>query len=96
MTNKRKLHSLICKDLNHIIHHLHIFSVINILIEEIIKELKSGNEIDIGNFGIFSIKELRPKKIISLTNREVKFVDRTKVLRFKIARKLTKLIKNKQ
>jgi nucleoid DNA-binding protein len=96
MTNKRKLYSLICKDLNHIIHHLHIFSVINILIEEIIIDLKSGKEIDIGNFGIFSLKELKPKKIISIINREIKFVDRTVALRFNIARKLTNLLKNKQ
>lgn len=95
MTNKKKLHYLICKDLNHIIHHLHIFSVINILIEEIIKELKADNKINIGNFGIFSIKTIKPKKIVSITNKEIKFVDRTKVLRFNIARKLLKIIKTK-
>ena len=91
--DKKKLWRLIIKDLNYSIHISHIFSVINILIDELIRELKSGKEISIKNFGVFKIKTLKPKKIISVRTGKVKFVERTKALRFVIAKRLTKLIR---
>jgi nucleoid DNA-binding protein len=92
--NKRKLWSLIIKDINYIIHYSHVFSVINILIDELVKELRNDKEIHIGNFGRFKLVDLKPKKIINIATGKIKFVKKTKALRFKISKKLIKLLFN--
>lgn len=89
---KNKLWALVSKKINHSIHRLHIISVINILIDEMIKELKRGNKIKIPGFGTFSINELKPKKIRSVVSKKIKFAQRTKSLRFRLSRNLSKYL----
>jgi nucleoid DNA-binding protein len=89
---KNKLWLLITKRINHSVHRLHVLSIISILIEEIIAELKSGKEVKISNFGTFRISKLKPKKIISVATKEVAFAKKTKALRFRLTRRLSKYL----
>lgn len=89
---KNKLWGLVSKKLNYSIHRLHILSIINILIDEMIKELKQGNEIKIPGFGTFTVNELKPKKIRSVVSKKIKFAQRTKSLRFRLSRTLSKYL----
>lgn len=93
--NKQKLWWFITRRINHSVHRLHVISIINILIEELVKELRIGNEIKLPNFGIFKIKELKPKKIRNIATKDIKFVKRTKALRFRLSRKISKYLSNK-
>lgn len=74
---------------------MHIFSIINIFFDEIARELNSGAEINIPNFGIFKIKTLKSKRIRSVYSDKLKMVKKTKVLRFKLDKKLNKYLVKK-
>lgn len=90
--SKTDLWHMVAKRINHNVHRLHVISIITILIEEIIKDLKLGKEVKIPNFGILRLKDLKPKKIRSISTKEIKFVKRTKSLRFRLSRNLSKYL----
>lgn len=95
--SKNTLWRLITKDINYSIHSFHIIAVIHILIEEILKEMKAGKEIDITNFGILKIKRIKPKKITTINERNIKFVSAINSLRFILPRHISKyLLKEKK
>ena len=93
--NKSTLWVLITKKINYSVHRLHVRTIVRILIEELIKDLKQGKEIKIINFGIFKLKDLKPKKIRSVSTKKIKFVKRTKSLRLKLTRTISKYLSNK-
>ena len=90
--NKTTLWKFVSKQINHKIHRLHVMSVVSILLEELIRELKLGNKINIGNFGTFELRELRPKKVRNIATKQIKFVGKTKALRLKLSKKLLKYL----
>lgn len=90
--NKRGLWLLIVKELKHTIHNAHIYSVISILIGELVKELLIGNEIKIINFGTFYIKKIKPKRIKSVVSGNIMTTRETKALRFRLSSKLAKFL----
>lgn len=79
--------------MNYSIHKWHILSILNILIEEIIKDLKNGKNLHIKNFGYLSLNKLKPKKIISL-NSQTKFVKSTKSLRLRLSKHIYNFFKH--
>lgn len=89
---KRKLWLFLLKELNHSIHNAHVYSVINILIEELIKDLVAGKKIKIINFGSFFLKELKPRKFLDFATRHLKISGPSKTLRFKISENLSEFI----
>jgi nucleoid DNA-binding protein len=94
--NKRKLLFYIAKEIYYRIHYSHIFSIINILLEELSKDLTAGKEITIGNFGRFYIKTLGSKKNINVVNGQQRFTKKVKSLRFKLSREMIKKCEEKK
>jgi nucleoid DNA-binding protein len=86
---------MITKKINHSIHRLHVMSIISVLIDEMIKELKRGGEIKIPNFGTLKINDLKPKKIRSISTNKIKFAKRTKSLRFRLSKKISKYLSDR-
>lgn len=86
---------MITKKINHSIHRLHVMSIISVLIDEMIKELKRGGEIKIPNFGTLKINNLKPKKIRSISTNKIKFAKRTKSLRFRLSKKISKYLSDR-
>jgi nucleoid DNA-binding protein len=82
----------VSKKSGYTIHKLHIFAIINILIDEMIKELKTGKPIKIEGFGTFHLNSLKPKKIRSVYSKKIKFAQKTKSLRFKLTKDLSKYL----
>jgi nucleoid DNA-binding protein len=87
--NKKKLWRLISQR-NPIIHSLHTFIVLNLLVEELKKELLSNNMINIGNFGKFYIKTYNSRihnnivsgyKTLSKGKRALKLIINKKILK---------------
>lgn len=89
---KLKITQLVSKYTNGFVHRLHIMSVINIFIDEMIIELKNFSNIKITGLGTFSIVELKPKRIRSVVSGEIKFAAKTKSLRFTLDRKLERFL----
>lgn len=93
--NQKSLWELILKRIDHDIHVHHVRSIMRILIDEISKELISGSEIKILNFGTLKIQELKPKKIRNIATKKITFTKRVKILRFKLTRRYAKYLSNK-
>src|SRR5579864_5560825 len=60
--SKRNLWHYVNRKIKRLIHHYHVFGVISILFEEMIKDLKSGKEIKIVNLGTLMLKDMPPRK----------------------------------
>jgi nucleoid DNA-binding protein len=73
-----------------IIHHYHVFSVISILFEEMLKDLKQGKEIKIFNLGTLYLKETKPRLYHDVNKRQVVLSDKHKILKFRLTPKLKK------
>jgi nucleoid DNA-binding protein len=74
------------------IHHAHVFSVITILFDEMIKDLISGKEIKIINFGTLVLKQMKPRKYHDVRYMCVMQSDGYKILRFSLTPKIRKKI----
>jgi nucleoid DNA-binding protein len=85
---KRVLWRYVNKKIKRTIHHYHVFSVITLLFEEMIKDLISGKEIKIHNFGILSLKQLPARKYHDVNERVVKQAIPHRILRFILSKKL--------
>lgn len=91
---KRQLYQLVIDKLKSKgIHKYHIISIINIFIEEMIKEIKIGNKIKIGNFATFGLVDLKSKMLFSVSSKIMKLGKASRALRIKLDRKLIKIIK---
>lgn len=60
--SKRDLWHYVNRKIKRLIHHYHVFSVISILFDEMIKDLKNGKEIKIANLGTIVLKDTPPRK----------------------------------
>ena|SRR5208282_3864256 len=87
---KKQLWLLIVKTLNHNVHNAHILSIINILIDELVKELMDGKDIRIVNFGTFYIKTIKPKQIKNISSGNITTTKETSAIRFRLSRTLAR------
>lgn len=62
VVSKRGLWQYVNLKIKRLIHHYHVFAVISILFEEMVKDMQAGKEIKIANFGILMLKEMPPRK----------------------------------
>lgn len=60
--SKRDLWRYVNRKIKRLIHHYHVFAVISMLFEEMVKDLQAGKEIKIANFGSLMLKEMPPRK----------------------------------
>jgi nucleoid DNA-binding protein len=92
---KRQLFQLVINKLKgkHI-HKYHTISVINIFIDEMINELKSGNKIKIDNFATFQLNQLKPKMVWSYVSKKMMMGRAVKAMRIKLDKKLKKYLLN--
>ena len=67
------------------IHFYHVGSVITILIDEMIKDLKKGKKIKIFNFGILSLEKTKPRKYHDVRYNKVMISVGSYILKFKMA-----------
>lgn len=90
--SKRKLWHFVNKKIKRAIHHYHVFSVITILFDEIIKDLKSNIDVKIHNFGTLTLKTLGPRKYFDVNHQQVMESKGYKILRFILTNSIRKKI----
>lgn len=88
--NKRKLWQYVNLKINRMVHHYHVLSVVSILFDEMVKDLRQGKEIKIGNFGTFIMKSLRPRKYFNVREQRVMLSEGHRIIRFILAPRLRK------
>lgn len=55
--SKRDLWRYVNRKIKRLIHHYHVFSVISLLFDEMVQDLRDGKEIKIANLGILVLKK---------------------------------------
>lgn len=89
--DKRILWRHLNKKMRHTgIHSYHVFSVLTILFDEMLNDLKQGKVIKICNFGSLFLKDLKPRKYFDVTRQQVMFSRGYRILRFTLAASIRK------
>lgn len=88
--DKRVLWHYVNLKIRRVVHHYHVLSVISILFDEMISDLKVGKSIDIFNFGTLTLKKMKPRRYHNVSKRQFMHTDGHHVLRFSLANKIRK------
>lgn len=88
--SKRALWRYVNIKINRIINHYHVFAVITILFDEMIKDFKDGKEIKIFNFGTFSLNKTKPRRYYNVVFKKIMTSKGYHILRFKMSPQIRK------
>jgi nucleoid DNA-binding protein len=88
--SKRDLWHYVNRKIKRLIHHYHVFSVISILFEEMIKDLQAGQEIKIANFGTLLLKNTSPRKYHDVRFRRIMESPGHRIMRLFLAKPIRK------
>lgn len=91
--SKRNLWRYVNKKIKRSIHHYHVFSIISILFEEMLVDLKNGKKIKIFNFGTLTLQNAKPRKYYDFRFQKVMQSKGNRVLRFVLANSISKKIR---
>lgn len=83
--SKRDLWRYVNHKIKHLIHHYHVFAVITILFEEMLRDLKQGKSIRVVNLGTISLKPTKPRWYHNVYLRKMVLSPGNRVLRFVLA-----------
>ena len=81
------------KKIKRSINHYHVHSVITILFEEMLVDLKQGKEIKIFNLGALTLGSTKPRKYFDVRFQKVMQSTGHKILRFILAPPLSKKLR---
>ncbi len=93
--DKRDFCSQISKNINRKININHINSVVNLLCEYMVNELKQNKKIEITNFGTFALSPRHPRKYFNVVKQKISFSEGNVLLKFKLGRLLKKFLVSK-
>ncbi len=87
---KMQLWKYINNKIDMIIQSYHIYGVMSILFDEMIKDFKSGKEIKIFNFGKIFLRQNESRKYFNVKYQKVMLSGKNKILKFYLAPSLRK------
>jgi nucleoid DNA-binding protein len=90
--DKRTLWKIINIKIGRQIKSSHVGSIINILFEELLNDLKDGKEIKIKNFGSFILKNTKPRKYHDVRYNRVMLSTGGKILKLTLPNLIKKKI----
>lgn len=82
------------KKINRAIHHYHVFAVISLLFEEIVKDLLSNKKIKIFNFCTISLEKNNPKKYFDVRFQKIMISKGSNLIKIELSKKLKKKLVN--
>lgn len=88
--SKRDLWHYVNRKIKRLIHHYHVFSVISLLFEEMLRDLKAGKEIKIVNLGTLVLKDTPPRKYHDVRFHRVMESSGHRVMRLFLAKSIRK------
>lgn len=89
---KRILWRYVNNKMDHLIHHYHIFSILSILFDEILKDLKAGKSLTIINFGTLRLDNLSPRRYYDVREQMMKTSQSHKILKFTLSKPFRKML----
>lgn len=91
---KKVLFSYVNNKINHLVKYYHVYGVISILFEEMIKDLVDGKEIKIYNFGTIYLRQNKSRKYFDVRFQKIMQSRENKILKFKLSPTLRKKLCN--
>jgi nucleoid DNA-binding protein len=91
--SKRELWRIINKKINRSIHHYHVLSVITILFEEMLIDLKQDKNIEIFNFATISLQNNKPRKYYDIRFQQVMQSEAHRILTFILSPRINKKLR---
>lgn len=88
--SKRDLWHYVNRKIKRLIHHYHVFSVISILFEEMVKDLRAGKAIKIANLGTLVLKDMPPRKYHDVRLRQMMESPGHRIMRLFLAKPIRK------
>lgn len=93
--DKRQLYAYVSKRIEHVINDRHVIAVINIMFEEMVKDLKAGVPIQIVHFGILSLPFPKAsRKYWDFRFQKVMTAPGTRKLDFSLTERLSKKLRS--
>lgn len=83
--SKRDLWRYVNKRIKRLVHHYHVFSVMSILFEEMIADLKRGKGIKIHNFGTLTLEKTTPRWYHNVRKQQMEQSKEHYVLRLRLS-----------
>lgn len=80
--------------INRSIHHYHVFAVLNLLFEELMKDLADGKQIEIIGLGKFGLKQGSPRNFFNIWTQKMAHSAGHKILKFTLTKKLQKTLRD--
>lgn len=77
---------------NRVVNALHVLTVVNLLIEELVQDLKDNKEIKIFNFATISLEQMKSRPYIDIATKTKKMSKPNKKLTFKLNKNVKMLI----
>src|SRR5271163_5000496 len=88
--SKRDLWHYVNRKIKRLVHHYHVFAVISILFEEMVKDLRASKEIKIANFGTLILKNTPPRKYHDVRLRQIMQSPGHRVMRLFLSKSIRK------
>lgn len=88
--SKRDLWRYINRKINRLVHRYHVFAIISILFEEMVKDLRKGKSIKIANLGIITLQPTPPRWYHHIRLRQMVFSSGHRIMRFSLAKPIHK------
>lgn len=92
--DKKTLWKYVNRKIRRVIQNYHVYGVISILFDEMIKDLKNGKNINIFNFANISLNKNKPRKYFDVRYQKVMLSGANKILKFSLNPALRKKICN--
>ncbi|SRR5258708_1134183 len=92
--NRRYFWRFINNKIKRSIHRYHVLSVITILFEEMLIDLKQGKKIEIFNLGMLSLRPAKPRRYYDVRFQKVIQSEGHRILRFILARPVSKKLRS--
>jgi len=83
--SKRVFWRYVNQKINRLVNYLHVASVMAILFEEMLIDLRGGKKINIYNLGILSLQKMPSRKYHNVKFRQVMYAEGKHILRFTLA-----------
>jgi nucleoid DNA-binding protein len=83
--SKRDLWRYVNRKIKRLLHRYHVLAVINILFEEILKDLRQGKSIKIVNLGTITLQPTKPRWYHNVRLRQMVLSPGHRIMRFLLA-----------
>lgn len=88
--SKRDLWHYVNRKIKRLVHRYHVFAIISILFEEMVKDLRQGKPIKVANLGIITLQPTPPRWYHHVRLHQMVFSPGHRIMRFSLSKPIHK------